>query len=97
MSATSIISREVITFSSSVETLNIPAGTNEIWFRKLSDDAVLTVMVNGESADPAADAELYQVTNEEAVMVRIPFYTEMESLVLTSPAGSSCHVEFRRR
>ena len=97
MSTTSIISREVVTFGADAEEITIPSGTNQIWFRKLSADAILTVEINEESATPAVDAEFYQLTSEEAVLASLPFYDGMVTLFLTSPAGSTCQVEFRQR
>lgn len=97
MSAQSLISREVITFTSLAEELTIPAGTNQIWIRKLSSDVSLTVEVNEQTATPEADAELYQMTVDESSLIDIPFYSEMTTLFLTSPENSTCIVEFRSR
>ena len=96
MSEKSIISRETITFTASAVELEIPPGTNKIWILNLSDDALLTVEVNEQTATPEDDAEFYQMTNAISLL-QFPFYAEMTKLYLSSPAASTAQVEFRRR
>ncbi|MBI9092194.1 MAG: hypothetical protein JEZ12_23525 [Desulfobacterium sp.] len=97
MSAKSLIDRHPITFTSSATELVIPDGTNLIRIHKLSDGAALTVEVNEQTGTPAVDAEIYQLTKEDYSAFLLPYYEEMERLFLSSSAGATCELEFRRR
>jgi hypothetical protein len=97
MSAKAIISRHDITFTSSATEVVIPAGTNKIVIHKLSDGAALTVEVNEQTGTPEADAEIYQLTNDDYSAYWLPYYEGMERLFLSSLAGATCELEFRSR
>ncbi|MBI9092803.1 MAG: hypothetical protein JEZ12_26605 [Desulfobacterium sp.] len=97
MSAKSLIDRKPITFTSTPEELVIPVGTNKIRIHKLSDDASITVEINEQTGTPEDDAELYQLDNTVYTAFQFPYYEEMERIFISSPAGSTCEVEFRSR